>query len=488
MLQRLIYLLGLILFHILFWKEGIGLNMVIFTLELIVFQRKRSALQRVELYYAIPYLLSVVGVLFVGTNFSIVALIILSVTYLGYLTNRQTSALENFANSLLSVVTFSKWDIAIVDTSKYAKIKLPFGRVITITIIPLVILVLFYSFFVAGNPVFEHFHKRTFAHFIRFVEDINFIWVMFMLLGLVMVRWGTLKYRNPFIQINPSDVLLRTKTRPPGLYTDLKREYQIAVVTFASLNALFLLANLMDVYWVWFQFDLTGNISLKEIVHEGVGWLIAITILSAGMLLYFFRKNLNFFPNNKWLVRLAVIWTIQNIVLAISVAIRTYHYIGFHGLAPKRIGVIIFLIIIATALVGVSLKIRKLKTTAWVTRLTSLVGIGTLAVCAIIPWNRWIASVNINHSVPHEIDVDYYLALGPQAYPYLLDHLGEIEQQYEAHSHNERKWVYLNIDEFKYDLHYKCTRFMREYESTGWPSWTPAKNVTYMKLRDRINE
>ncbi len=483
MLRRLTYLLGLVIFHVLFWKESMGLNLVLFSAAIILFLRKFTSVPLKEWLYLGPFIASCIGSLFIHSSFSMWGMYLTTIAYTGYIANREFSVIENFTNSFVSFFRLRDWEISLPERYGVVPRPIPFARALSIGFIPLVIFVFFYSFFVRANPVFEELHERSFANFFSFLNDINFVWLFFIMLGVFIIRWGMLKTRPAALKFNPSDQLDRKGKRTRGTVSDLKREYYIALLVFASLNALFFVVNVIDVNWVWFQFHVSNQFSLKEFVYSGVGWLIAITLISAGMLLYFFRGSLNFYPNNKWLKRLAVIWTIQNIILALSVSIRTIHYINFHGLAPLRLGVLLFTIIIATALSAVIFKINNTHTTALVTRITSSFAIVLLGVCALIPWNTWIANHNLNHEIANEVDADYYLNLGPEAYPILYANLDVIEQQYEAHSSNKVIWLNHNFKSFKSRLDMNAEVFVENYRRhASWQSWSPARKSAYTSL------
>lgn len=495
MLRRLSFFAGLCVFHLLFWQENLGINLVIFTLSALLILRKLEPLEPREWLYLGPYIASTIGAVFIHTAFSIVGLFLTSITYFGYLANREYSVVENFTNSVISFFTLRDWEISIPERYGLTLRPLPYKRSLSVILIPLVIFVVFYTFFVQANPVFQNLHQRSLAQFASFFDSIDRVWMMFMILGIFIVRWTMLSSRPSFLRFNPSDFLSRKMKRRRGSMSDLKKEYYTALLVFGSLNLLFLVVNFIDVNWVWFGFSVSEQFSLKAFVYKGVGWLIAITLISAAMLLYYFRGSLNFYPKNGWLKRLAIIWTIQNIILSISVSIRTFYYIQFHGLAPLRIGVLMFTLTITVALISVIFKITNTRTTAWVTRFTSSFAIGLLGVCTLIPWNSWIANHNLNHEMSNEIDLDYYLQLGPQAYPILYANLDKIEAQYEAHSSNTVNWLSHDYGSFKKTLDQRTIQFLWDHElHDSWQSWTYADQRAYQKLKminvntDRVEE
>src|SRR5436190_305225 len=153
-----------------------------------------------------------------------------------------------------------------------------------------------------------------------------------------------------------TDPLLRKRVRrphwlAPRAMNPLERERRMGMVLLVVVNALLLVVNVIDISWVWFDFEVPENFSLKQFVHEGTWMLIISILLSILILLHLFRGNLNFYRRTHALKLLASLWIGQNFILGISVFLRNYHYIGFHGLAYKRIGVIVFLALVLVGLV-----------------------------------------------------------------------------------------------------------------------------------------
>lgn len=483
MLRSIVYLIFLIIYHLFFWREGWGVNYVLFTALGILFAREKGKIESGEWIYLLTYLSSVIGFMFFRTVFSSFGIFISSAVYLGYIANRQTSVFENAFQGILSFFTWSNWAPARVKLKENPK-KMPFLRGLTIGILPFIAFVVFYILFVNGNPIFKDLHEHTVARFSYLFEGINGKWIAFMILGVLIVRWAVLKRRIVVLSLNQDNFIQRKKRRFEGKALDLKMEYQMATTLFFLLNILFAVANFIDIKWVWFQFYVADQFSLKEFVHHGVGYLIFITLISGVILLYFFRGNLNYYSKRKRLVQLATLWTFQNIILTISVAIRTFHYIGFHGLAPLRIGVLIIAAQLLFVLVLVVVKINKRQSFSWVIRRSSAFSFVLLAVCVLIPWNRWIATHNLNHPISNEVDVDYYLQLQPDAYPILYDNMEIIENQLNAHAANSTRWVKSDMESFKAQLEQYTVEFLWEYENSSWMSWTPSAHRAYERLKE----
>ena len=137
----------------------------------------------------------------------------------------------------------------------------------------------------------------------------------------------------------------------------LRNELTVGIISLALLNALLLSINIIDIIYVWLGFSYKSTMNLSAYVHEGAGMLIFSIVLAMVVLLFFFRRNLNFYKKNKYLRYGAIIWIVQNIILVISVFIRDYYYFVHMGMAYKRIGVMIFLVLVLTGLITVFIKI-----------------------------------------------------------------------------------------------------------------------------------
>ena len=151
-----------------------------------------------------------------------------------------------------------------------------------------------------------------------------------------------------------------------------------------------------------------------------------------------------------WLKRLAYIWIVQNVILTISVFIRTIHYVSFHGLASLRIGLMIFLLLVLFGLVTLTIKIKQQRNLAYILRMNSAFILGTLMFTSCLPWDKIILNHNLTHGNINEIDVDNYLNMSTAIYPLVYANLNVIEKQINAHQRNKVRWIsYGNIESFK---------------------------------------
>lgn len=474
---NLLFASFLVVYHIFFWQESAGVNLVVFSLLAMTWQ-KRHAMGNFagrEWMYAIPFLLSLLGVFFINSTLSILVLVVSFTAYTGYLANRQSAVLENFLSGVLSFFSFREPILPkpIVKEGRQRPVGLIYAR---IALIPLLLFAVFFLLFSAGNSIFRQWSNSAFGRFYKIFEDISPVYLLFMCFGLLLVRWIFIKKRKLRLELDARNYLKRGASRRKKFsITGLKHEYLAAIMIFGSLNLLLLLVNFIDVKWVWFQFYVPEQFSLKEFVHEGVGWLILSLIISVALVFYFFRQNLNFYPNNKWLRALAQVWIFQNLILTASVALRTFHYIGFHGLANGRIALLFLLIVVAFALVLLSVKVQQKRNAAFTIRWVSAFSLMLMACSAVINWDAHIARFNLAHGQANEIDVNNYLELNPQVYPIIYENLHRVEYQIERHNTNETRWIsFQDISEFEEALNRRASRYLKKRARYSWPSWNPA--------------
>ncbi len=230
--------------------------------------------------------------------------------------------------------------------------------------------------------------------------------------------------------------------------------------------------NLIDIDWIWLGFEIPENFSLTQFVHEGTYLLILSILLSMGIMLYFFRENQHFFRPGGWLHRLSYLWILQNVVLLISVGLRNYHYIAYHGLAYKRIGVIFFLLLTGVGLLTLFLKIRHARSPFFLFRVNGwAVYVVMLGLC-LVNWDVFIARYNLRQEYPGQLDTSFLLSLSGKALPELVAHREVFTRRADG------------FDEGKL-LAEKIAHFRTGYESRSWLSWNLADYRAYWSLETR---
>jgi len=262
----------------------------------------------------------------------------------------------------------------------------------------------------------------------------------------------------------------------------LKNEFRAAIFLFSCLNLILLLVNLIDINWVWFNFEWSGQY-LKQFVHEGTWLLIASIIISMVLVLFFFRGNLNFFTRNKPLKYLCYAWLIQNCILAISVGIRNIYYIQHFALAYKRIGVLVFLALVLFGLITILYKIMNKKSAFFTTRVNALALYIVLLIMSLFNWDNIIARYNFSHYQTAFVHLDFLSELSDKALPDLVkteDELAALSASQEALFHFD--YQYMKPKQYAGIINSRIETFKHKWEEKSWLSWNYAEHVAYRQV------
>lgn len=364
-----------------------------------------------------------------------------------------------------------------------------------LSLLPIVVLAVFFQLYRIGNPRFEHLTAGLLDGLwdvlSRLIEALFTAHTMFFLFALFLSAGLLYRFAPTFfveLEQTCSDAMQRIRRKRPHWLAPLAmnaldRERRRGMLLLILVNALLLVVNAIDIDWVWFGFEVPEGFNLKQFVHEGTWVLIISILLSMLVVLYLFRGNQNFHPRAHWLRRMALMWVAQNLVLGISVFLRNWHYISFHGLAYKRIGVIVFLILVVIGLATLFLKVRHRRSLYYLARANALAAFVLMIALSTVDWDSLIVRVNLQHSNPGEIDIDNYLAMSDKVLPLLYANLELVERQMERHRGNRVRWVEnLDPSAFRDALDSKRDAFMARYRAQHWQEWNWADERTFREL------
>ena len=417
--QIIIGWIGLsLLYHFIFWGEKMGLNVGLYqgvtTLFLIKLYpsafRSKSVLISTLFTWAATFM-----IIWHNSFISKFAYIASFVVMIGFVHQPRLSAV--FYGLLHSIhalmITFIQGVQGLLALPKTSRLFKTTGGLILrrarLVAIPLVIFLVFFAIFQIANPVFNQMTTQGVQFFGQWLGQFSFyispVWIFFMLFGLWVSAFALFNWRKDdvwLLEHVKRTQLIRKKRLPKDRRLDfhmmsLKNEYKAGIITFVMVNMLLLVVNSIDINFLWLNFDYNQAGNLTKLVHQGTYLLIFSILLAMGIILYFFRRNLNFYPQNRWLKRLAYVWIVQNGVLVISVGLRTWYYIDATGLAYKRIGVLIYLCLTMFGLFTMYHKINRRKTTFYLWKTNSWAAYTMMILMTFINWDRLIVSYNFNN-------------------------------------------------------------------------------------------
>ncbi len=435
-------LIGSVAYCYLMWYQHLGLNAVIFAALLIlsVFLCRKDLRNNTLLKcLAGVFFLSAVSVTVNGIIFSMVMYYISLVVFISFVQIPSLrflffafiSFLLNIPKSIklyfkmikdALVFPFAKKENGEKINSRNAKAL--FSRILIASIFVLIFLGLFLTANAqfkklaesAFNPLFD-FLGEVFSH-ISFLDIFHFAFIVYFL-SLFFLSFEKNAISNYDNSCKNNFVREKIRFYQNGLSVKLKDEYKTALLSISLINILLLLVNCTDIFTVWLgQIPETAG-ELSTFVHHGTYLLILSVLISVGIILYFFRDNLNLYSKNKNLKFVSTAWIIQNAFLLLSVGLRNFHYVTQCGLTYKRIGVFIFLFIVGLGLFFLYLKIRNKKTFYYYNRVCGWGILGTLLFAGFFNWDVIICKYNTSQSTV-KIDYNYMRSdLSSQAYPYV---------------------------------------------------------------------
>ncbi|QJX45888.1 DUF4173 domain-containing protein [Hymenobacter taeanensis] len=512
-LQKLMLPLGAIAFDILFWNQEVGLNLSLYTLLITVVTLlglPRHAAQ----WHSVGFWAMLLGtvlssglVVWLGSGTARLACVASLVLLLGY---RNQPLLRQVAYALLTAL--GSVTLALPGLLPY--LHLPNGGSAgwartrfysRVLLLPLVVLGVFHVLFSLGSPQYAELSSQLFATLEEWLGQllagISIPHLLFFVLGLLLTAGAIVSVPYHFFLDQESrfgEFVRRQRDRVASLAVrrpdfglkkfrtlDLRKEYLAALAVFGLVNVLLLVVNALDVRLLWFGFTPRPGFDLTQFVHEGTYVLILSILVAMGIVLWFFRRNLNFYqqglPTLRWG---ATIWVLQNIVLVVSVGLRNYYYILHTGLAYKRIGVYGFLLLTLFGLGTVLLKIWQRRSAFSLVRLNGWAAYAVLLLLAAGNWEVWITRYNLQPRFK-ELDLGFLLNMPERMLPELaareavlngmtrivvLDGAGRSETQFtpaEAH-----RLVRQRLERWK-------AAYPRYHT---WQSWTYAEAQAYQQL------
>jgi hypothetical protein len=364
----------------------------------------------------------------------------------------------------------------------------------TYFIIPAGLVLFFLLLYQQSNPILFNWMKDFLTHLDKWINafflHFNFLLFFVFLLGLAVSvyfifrkTWGSLsdwdRSGNEYMA-GPGEG--EEKLNHPSHH--LKSQYIAAVSLLVALNLLIALQNILDIRWIWFGFEWNGQY-LRQFVHEGTYLLIISIIVSAMIILWYFRGALNFYPGNRLLKRLSYAWILQNMILAVSVGFRVYWYVYYFALAYLRIGVIIFLVITVIGLITILIKVRSGRTFFYLFRVNTLSVFIVLTLSSMVNWDNVIAKYNFSHFERSFVHLDWLCTLSDKALPVLdksPEFLSKVKQVQDVRFSFEMRYMepkmYYNIIKFREKI------FLEDMQNRGFLSWNLADAMAAKKLRN----
>jgi hypothetical protein len=495
-INLVLIILGAILFTVLFHNQTLGLNLLIF--ELLFFAWLLASgqikLKGKNMFVAcFGYLLSGLFVVITNSIYCITINFLALLVFAGLIIYPE---IKSYSNALwLGSTSLITSQIDLLNAMLNSKFKA--GKVgnwlwrSKIFIAPSLVVFFFIMIYSFSNPIFGNL-TIDIGTFIRqqwnyIFKSFDFSLLVTFTIGISICVFLVYKTASHYIvkyDLHANEQLMRIRTIIPKktAFTALKNEYRAGVFLLLALNIILLILNIIDIESVWINFDWDG-MYLKQFVHVGTYLLIISILISMGIVLYFFRKNLNFYSKNKLLKYLSYGWLIQNGILVISVAIRNFWYIHYFSLAYKRIGIVIFLTATIFGLLSIFLKVYKKKSNFYLIKINAFVLYLILTISSVINWDSIIAKHNFRNYTHSFVHLDYLSTLPDHTLPQLdkpLEELIKIDSTQKDLFAFTRG--YMTPQAYHDIIEQRKRDFKSRWENQSWQSWNLPEYLAYQKL------
>jgi hypothetical protein len=489
---RLFILFGLvIIFNYFFWAEKLGLNLLIFSLLItgaLFFEYKNSFANAKVQFTLLGSLISLAMVLIYNSLISKIAFFASFSLCVVFIHEPQLRSVWYGLAYAVSALFYTF-------PESFKLLNRPFGqhrlqtsklkkwlKLAQLTFIPLVVFAVFFGIFRVANPVFLELSDNLFFQIQHFFNNlflyVSFPRLAFIALGIFLIitilyKWQSLNFilQN---ELKESEIVIRVREKPIFSFKTLalKSACQTGVILMVMVNGLVLIVNIIDFIWLWIGFDAKKVLSLKSMVYEGTYMLIISILLSMGIMLYYFRSNLNFYQKNSLLKKLAYMWILQNAFLSLSVAMRTYYYIIELGLGHKRIGVLIFLSLTLYGLFSLFMKIKNCKSAFYLLRTNTWAAYVMLILMTLVDWDVLIIRYNLSHyKETGEVSPKYLVNLADKTLPIIYQNPQKVKN---AKDKQGEVWY----ERHKVYVANRAKNYLKNQKTYSWLSWNYADYQT----------
>jgi hypothetical protein len=174
-------------------------------------------------------------------------------------------------------------------------------------------------------------------------------------------------------------------------------------------NLLIGLQTLMDMSILIGGADLPDGMSYAAYARRGAYPLLAAVMLAGGVALLA-RAYLG---AHRAMRPLMLVWLAQNVMLCGSAMMRLDLYVDAYGLTYMRIYAMIWMALVAAGLALTAWQVWRGRSIGWLVLRATLLGVGTLYVCAFVNFAQMIAEQNLSGF--RQTDWSYLCGLGPMA-------------------------------------------------------------------------
>ncbi len=414
MKKNYIFLVSVIAFMLLFYKQSVGINLFVFNVFLVVlvFLFVPTARENRNMWLISAGALITSASAAWYADFSSIFLNILTLIAMpiflhqkrGTMLFAETLGIWNTISAPVRIFTERKMDKE--DSSK----NLAFKRILLYGVLPFVVLVLFIYLYRFINPVWGDYIWR----FIGSIFSWTFILLLLLATILLYAFWYFVK-SSRFAQfaVNRANELQPTE-KPTFKNIPLDMEMGSGILLFALLNLLLFSLLVADFQQLFVVGGIPEGYTLSEYLHKGVYAVILSIIFAITLIVFYFKGAFNYYKKSKWLRILTWAWIGLNAVLVLFTLYKNVLYVEVYDLTFKRVSVFIYLLLCWVGLYFTGIKLKMKKTFVYIVRKMYWSFYIMWVLTTPINWTNFMTIYNLNHAKEKDykektIDLDYLL-------------------------------------------------------------------------------
>jgi len=193
--------------------------------------------------------------------------------------------------------------------------------------------------------------------------------------------------------------------------------------TLAAVVVLFAVYLVFEFKTLWLR-EFTPPFSFQKYAHEGAAWLTVALALATAVLSLVFRGPLHRHPRVGTLRRLAGLWSLENLALAVAVYHRLNIYMGYNGLTRLRVVGMCGITLVVIGFLLMIWKIVRNRDFLWLVRRDLWALALMVVVYALLPVDAIVHTYNVRRImngdfapavaiVAHPVSAEGYLVLPP---------------------------------------------------------------------------
>jgi hypothetical protein len=472
-----------IIFSTLFYQQATGLNYLLFTFlvtSVIAFFNTENLKKWQWWYYAAIANISGFAVFYCNSNLSVLASVVSILVLSGKSFNYKNSIFINLSFSFFSII--SSIVFVVIDYVKFKK-QTPLNedkknrKVYFGIFVALIIAIVFFALYQQANPLFKEFTKNI------NLSWISIGWCLFTVWGFLVI-YGLVYYRQldqlTNLDINANKTITNIIDESEKQITN---NTVIALALFGLLNMMLVFVNALDITNLLGSHELPKGVLLSDFVHNAVWSLVFSIVIAVGLIMWFFKGDLNFNKQSKTLKYLVYFWILQSAIMVISAMVRNSWYVAEYQLSYLRIGVYVFLSLSLVGLFFTFLKICQTKSAWYLVRQNFETWFLILGLCSLINWDKLISDYNISNAKSMKaLDKTYLISLSNANLPELTEIIFANTQD-SLFRKNTNTWT--NYDLSK--LSSKIYEAVCDQKNETWQSFNLRDNAINSKMQKLID-